>query len=63
MGAGPRLVMDAKLRVDFKALHIDSTTRAGVSLKIEQLTNDSAAAADIIDDAGDLAMHRLSLAG
>ncbi len=57
-----RAVMDAKLRVDFKALHIDSTTRAGVSHKIEQLTNDSAAAADIIDDAGDMAMHRLSAA-
>lgn len=57
-----RTVLDAKLRVDFKALHIDSVTRAGVSHKIELLTNDSATAADIIDDAGDMAMHRLSAA-
>lgn len=57
-----RILMDAKLRVDFKALRLDSATRSGVSHKIEQLTNDSAIAANIIDDASDMAMHRLAAA-
>jgi Zn-dependent protease with chaperone function len=57
-----RAVLDAKLRVDFTALKLPSTTREGVSTRIESLTNEIAAAADIIDDAGDMAMHRLSAA-
>lgn len=57
-----RAVMDAQLRVDFKALKLESLPRSGVTYKIEKLMNDSANAAGIIDDAADMAMHRLTAA-
>jgi Zn-dependent protease with chaperone function/DNA-binding cell septation regulator SpoVG len=57
-----RCVIDAGFRADFKGLSLPSAPRAGVSRKIDMLTEQYALAADTADAAGDLAAARLSCA-
>lgn len=57
-----RTAFDAGFKPDFKALDLRPTTRAGVSTAIDRLVDDSHRAADVIDEAIDAAMDRLSAA-
>ena len=59
---GVRRAMDAKIGLDFKRLSLPSTTRVGVSTKLDELGNKSGVLSIILDDALDAANQRVCCA-
>jgi Zn-dependent protease with chaperone function len=55
-----RTALDAGLVINFERLGLKSTSRMGVSTKIELLGTQAADAAGVIDEAGEIAMARLA---
>lgn len=57
-----RTILDAGLPVNFKALELPSTNRAGVSVKLDMLNTEATEAAMVMDEAVDAAAMRISAA-
>lgn len=59
---GVRIILDAGLPANFKALELPSTSRVGVSGKLDLLSTEATEAAMVMDEAADAAAMRISAA-